>query len=198
MTAKPPRCDQQRSVEIADLDEARADGLEQDQGDEQVEARAEHDLGQFIPCHVPGAAEQARPPGVHAQARQRTESEVPCCGRMTPRCSSLFPARATRCLSERRVGAAAQGMRKVSLAENHGAQPQQDERQSAAEKRQVEGNGGRVVEVHASIDFQPGLVEPAEPPQVQEHQGTVEPRDRASPATTSRGRRGRPSRGPAG
>ena len=71
---------------------------------------------------------------------------------------------------------AAQRAREVPLAQVHGSQAKHDEDQSADQERPVVGDRGGVVEAHAAIDLQPGLVEPAIASRLDQHHGPVDPR----------------------
>ena len=135
---------------------------------EQIEARAGRAARRARP------ARHARPP----RSRPGRELVIPrraqrVDGRARPRRVAGSLVRFTGMRAPVRPAPARRGRvaAKCAPAQGHGAQPQHDQYRPADRNPGVERDRRRVVEAHAAVDLEPGLVQPAEAGRVEPASG---------------------------
>ena len=171
------RSHQERRIEGAEREQARGNGLPHNERDEQIEPRPHQQLPDLDPADGFRCREESRRDGPHSQFAERPADGGP----------RLRGFRWPGPLSSTAAEADHQGIG-VALQEPAGGVPGRGPHRqesdtgkanAAEQESRVRRERRRVVEVHAPIDLQEGLVQPPKARGIHEHQrpvdGRVEP-----------------------
>ena len=169
LDGESPGRDQERRVEETDRDERRAERLQQDQGDEQIEAGARAQLGQLDARHLPGRRRAGRACAVVMPSEARETGWGLIDGDFLGSLQGGQASRAARGRAAERRGE----MKPASASRPRN--PRATRTTRLIKKPRSGGIGLVVVEAHPSVDLEPGLVQPAKPGRVDPHHEIIEP-----------------------
>ena len=165
------RGDQQLGLERPQGGQAVAQGLQQDEGAEQVDAGRGEQVPQLRAGHLQGARDEPdRPRAASAAPPERRAPPAAAAGWWRRRRARRPPRPPSASRRPLEMGG------QVPLREPDPGEPEGQEGQAREDERQVEPDAGRVVEAGPAVELDPGLVDPAEAGGIDQHQQPVDPR----------------------